>query len=380
METIYNRSQLISLRRKLHQYPELSGNEYQTAQIIREALEETAPDRIIEHLGGAGLAAVYEGSSPGPTLLFRCDLDALPIEEVNTFEYKSQYTGVAHKCGHDGHMTIITGLAMAISANRPEKGKVVLLYQPSEENGQGAARVLEDKQFETIQPDYVFALHNLPGFPAGAVVLRKDTFAAASKGMINKLYGKTAHAGEPENGLTPAPALAGIIQELSALPQNGSFEDFTLTTIIHARLGEVAFGTTPGYAEVMATLRTWSNTDMEQLTRQSVDVVQRLAHSYGLKSEISWTEEFPATVNDSQAVDLIEQVARENQLQVIHIDEPLRWSEDFSNFTLQYPGALFGLGSGEETPQLHNPDYDFPEEIIDRGIEIFYGIYLHHFK
>jgi amidohydrolase len=380
MEITYNRNELIGLRRKLHQHPELSGNEYQTARIIREALEDAAPDRIIEKLGGAGIAAVFEGSRPGPTLLFRCDLDALPIDEVNTFDYKSEHPGVAHKCGHDGHMTIITGLAMAVSANRPDKGKVVLLYQPSEENGQGAVRVLEDEKFDAIRPDYVFALHNLPGFPAGAVVLRKGTFAAASKGMINRLYGKTAHAGEPENGLTPAPAMAGIIQQLSTLPQNDSFEDFTLTTIIHARLGEVAFGTTPGYAEVMATLRTYSNADMDKLTRQSVEVVEGMAHSYGLKSETSWTEEFPATVNDSKAVDLIEQVARENQLQVIPIDEPLRWSEDFSNFTLKYPGALFGLGSGEQTPQLHNPDYDFPEEIIDRGIEVFYGIYLHHFK
>jgi len=267
-----------------------------------------------------------------------------------------------------------------VAANRPDKGKVVLLYQPSEENGQGAARVLEDEKFDAIRPDHVFALHNLPGFPAGSVVLRKETFAAASKGMINKLYGKTSHAGEPENGRSPALAMAGIIQELTALPENNAFEDFTLTTIIHSRLGEVAFGTTPGYAEVMATLRTYSNADMDQLTNQSVEVIERLARSYGLQSETSWTEEFPATVNDARAVDLIGQVAQENQIQVVRIEEPLRWSEDFSNFTLHYPGALFGLGSGEQTPQLHNPDYDFPEEIIDRGIEIFYGIYLHHLK
>jgi len=380
MEIKYDRKKLVRLRRKLHQFPELSGNEYQTARLIKDALQETAPDRIIENLGGAGLAAVYEGTRPGPTLLFRCDLDALPIDEVNTFAYASEYQGIAHKCGHDGHMTIVTGLAMAVSANRPDKGKVVLLYQPSEEDGQGAARVLDDEKFSAIRPDHVFALHNLPGYPAGSVVLRKNTFAAASKGMINKLYGKTSHAGEPENGRSPALAMAGIIQELTALPENTSFEDFTLTTIIHSRLGEVAFGTTPGYAEVMATLRTYSNADMEALTNKSVDVIERLSHVYGLKSEISWTEEFPATVNDARAVDLIGQVAQQNQLQVIHIDEPLRWSEDFSNFTLQYPGALFGLGSGERTPQLHNPDYDFPEEIIDGGIKIFYGIYLHHLK
>lgn len=380
MDIHYDKDKLVALRRKLHQYPELSGQEYHTAGMIREYINRHQPDRIIGDLGGTGLAVVYEGKQEGPTVLFRSDLDALPIEEVNSFDYRSQYPGAAHKCGHDGHMTIMSGLSQVISNNRPERGRVVLLYQPSEENGQGAVKVLEDDQFKQIRPDQVFALHNLPGYPAGSVILKKGTFAAASKGMINKLQGKTAHAGEPENGRTPALAMARIVEELTHMPGNLSLNDYALITVIHARLGEIAFGTTPGYAEVMATLRTYSNPDMEKLTRESIATVERHAHDHGLGKEVSWTEEFPATVNDSESVDLIHRVAEGTGNQTIFIDEPLRWSEDFSNFTLKYPGALFGLGSGENTPQLHNPDYDFPEEILDHGIRVFYGIYHHVLK
>lgn len=380
MDIYYDKGKLLELRRTLHQYPELSGKEYNTAKLIREYLTPHQPDQMIDRLGGTGLAAVYEGDEAGPTVLFRCDLDALPIQETNTFAHRSKNEGVAHKCGHDGHMSVMAGLSETISHNRPRRGKVVLLYQPSEENGQGAVQVLEDERFRQIRPDYVFALHNLPGYPAGSVVLKKDTFAAASKGMINKLYGMTAHAGEPENGRSPALAMARIIEDFTHLPRQMTLEDFALVTVIHARLGEIAFGTTPGYAEVMATLRSYSNDDMEQLTSKAVATVDGHCEKYGLDRQISWVEVFPATVNDGEAVDVLRKVAQANNLHVTDMEESFRWSEDFSNFTQRYPGALFGLGSGESTPQLHNPDYDFPEEILDHGIKMFYGVYRHYLK
>jgi metal-dependent amidase/aminoacylase/carboxypeptidase family protein len=194
--------------------------------------------------------------------------------------------------------------------------------------------------------------------------------------MINRLYGKTAHAGEPENGNSPALAMADIVSDLSFLPKHNSyFEDFTLITIIHARLGEIAFGTTPGYAEVMATLRTYSNDDMNVLTQRSLEIVDKHIRSQKLRSETEWVEEFPATINNEECVDLIEEVAKNEGLDIFKPEEPLRWSEDFSQFTIRYPGALFGLGSGTEQPQLHNPDYNFPDEIIEAGIKVFYGIY-----
>jgi amidohydrolase len=371
----YNKTRLKELRHRLHKFPELSGKEHKTAKLVKQNLLKFEPDNFIGNLGGTGIAAIFSGEKPGPSILFRCELDALPIQESNTFRYTSSYPGVSHACGHDGHMTIMMGFAEAIHNNPPSKGRIILLFQPSEENGQGAIKVLNDEQFKSISPDYVFALHNLPGYPAGSVILREGAFAAASKGMINRLFGKTSHAGEPENGISPALAMTDIIRKLTYLPQNNTFEDFTMVTIIHSRLGEVAFGTTPGYAEVMATLRSYSNRDMDIIADEAIKLVRRIASENQLNIETSWTEEFPATINQKEALNIVRRSAQMSGLKTIFNQYPFRWSEDFSNFTLKYPGALFGLGSGEDHPQLHNPDYDFPEEIIDKGIEMFYGIY-----
>ena len=371
---------LIEIRKKLHRNPELSGNEKDTSKLIKSLMITYRPDRIIEGLGGFGLAVVFNGKQAGPSVMFRCELDALPILENSKIPHQSDNHGVAHKCGHDGHMTIMIGLAEAIFHDPPEKGRVILLFQPAEENGEGALAVIRDNKFRDIEPEYIFALHNLPGYPEKTMLLREGTFAAASKGMINQLFGKTSHAGEPEKGLSPALALAGIISALNVIPQHNTFEDYTLATIIHANLGEKAFGTTPGYAEIMATLRTFSNNDMELLSHIAVKLVHKHANAHGLKADISWTEEFPATQNDSELVKLVEQISRRNHFQHLFLKEPFRWSEDFSNFTTRYSGVLIGLGAGDHCAPLHHPDYDFPDAIIPEGITLLEDIYRYFLK
>lgn len=366
--------QLIELRKELHKYPELSGKESQTAKRIVEFAKRFNPDEIISKVGGEGVLVIFEGEQKGKTILIRCDLDALPIDEENEFEHKSVYDNVSHKCGHDGHMSIVSGLIPILSENKIKKGKVVLLYQPAEETGQGASLVLSDEKFTKLKPDYVFALHNLPGFEKNEIIIKKDVFASASKGLIIKLKGKTSHAGEPERGITPSLAVAELIQELTALPQNKTIRDFSLVTIIHSRIGERAFGTTPGYAELMATLRSYKDEDMSTLTDLSEELINRIAADHKLKYEIEWVEEFPSTKNDNDCVKVIDQCAEENNLGINEIDKPFRWSEDFGHFTHNFKGALFGLGSGINQPQLHNPDYDFPDEIILTGTKMFYSI------
>ena len=374
--SLFDLDKIVALRHELHKYPEVSDHETQTAERIVEFLSQYKNAEIITGIGGNGVACILKGKKEGASVLFRCDLDALPIDEENDIEYKSTKKGVAHKCGHDGHMAIISGLADAFSKKPPEKGQVVLFYQPSEENGQGAHRVVNDSKFKNLQVDYAFALHNLPGFPKGEILLRNETFAAASKGMIIKLTGKTSHAGEPENGNSPAVAMADIIKQLNDLPnKKDMFNDLRLLTVIHARLGEVAFGTTPGYAEVMATLRTYTDEDMQKLTSESEKIAKHHAKSSSLKIEIEYVEEFPATVNDEQMVKLIESAADSAGINSKYLDNPFRWSEDFAHFTQNFKGALFGLGSGLKQPQLHNPDYDFPDEIIENGVKTFYEIY-----
>lgn len=375
MDTVFETlsvDQLSKFRKTLHQYPEVSNQEHKTAQRVVEFLKKYSPSQLIEQVGGTGVIATFEGAQPGKHVLIRCELDALPIAEINDFEHKSTQAGVGHKCGHDGHMTMVAGLAPFLQ-DLP-RGKVSLLFQPAEETGEGALQMLNDEKFEAVQPDYVFALHNLPGVPLHQILVKSGPICAASKGMIIRLLGETSHAAEPQDGKSPALAMAAIVQMLAGLPKAHSFEDFTLTTVIHALLGEIAFGTTPGYAEVRATLRTFSNTDMQKLTHEAVKQAQAIAQKYDLGIEIDWTEAFAATVNNAACVETIKKAAERSGFEVKLVTHPMKWSEDFGQFTERYPGALFGLGAGEHHPQLHNPDYDFPDEVLPTGIAMFWNI------
>lgn len=367
--------QLIWLRRHLHKHPELSGREKQTAATLSDFLKQYQPDELHIDLAGHGMAAIYDSGKQGPVICFRADMDALPIEEINTFEYRSAKPGVSHKCGHDGHMAILTGLAIVLADNRPKQGKVMLLFQPAEETGEGAEKILQQTFFSKLQPHWVFALHNLPGFRKNAIIFKEGSFAAASKGMIVHLEGRSSHAAHPEQGNSPVHMMTRLIEQLTELPdKQNTWQDFVLLTIIHAKLGDVAFGTNPGNASVMATLRTFSNDDMQLLTQLAEERVRELAHDHGIRASVSYTEVFPATVNHPAAGNFIKNAAQQTGYPLVELKEPFRWSEDFGHFTQKFQGALFGLGAGEQQPGLHNPDYDFPDELIPAGVEIFYNI------
>lgn len=363
---------LIKFRQHLHHFPELSGSENLTSRAITELIKETNPTEVIENIGGFGVAAIYDSGKKGPTILLRADMDALPIQESNDFEYKSTVKGVAHLCGHDGHSSILAGVANTLSEKPVNKGKVVLLFQPAEEVGLGAAAVINDPKFKKIKPDFAFALHNLPGFERGEVFVRDNTFASASTGMIITLKGLSSHAAHPEDGRNPDRALAQMILLLNYIVQNPSdFDDFTLLTVIHAKLGEVAFGTTPGNATLMATLRTSLDSDMKRLKNEVESSVRNICKEHKLKCEINYTEEFPATSNSKECVEIVRKSANLLGIPVQKLDHPFRWSEDFGHFTHQCKSALFGMGSGRNHPQLHNEDYDFPDQIIEPSVLLF---------
>jgi amidohydrolase len=366
---------IILLRQALHQNPEVSNQEFNTSKRIANFINGFAPSEVI-HLSKTGLAFVFKGKRPGKTIMFRAELDALPIAEDSQLSYTSINKNVAHVCGHDGHMAILAGLAQRIAKNPPEYGKVVLLFQPAEEVEQGAKDVMEDSGFKNIEPDLIFALHNIPGFEKHKIVLKKGSFAAASKGMTIKLFGKTAHAAEPENGISPANAISQIITRLHELTGNKSlFKDLTLLTIIHIKLGEISFGTSPGYAEIRITLRSFENNDMELLTRRCETIINEISKTEHLKCKISYSESFPASVNSNRCVSIVEQSVIQNNLKIKYIEKPFKWSEDFGYYAQKYNACLFGLGSGLLQPPLHNPDFDFPDEIIETGINVFYTIY-----
>ncbi|MDD2345275.1 MAG: amidohydrolase [Bacteroidales bacterium] len=366
---------IVDLRRELHKYPEISNKEFKTTERIIHFINEYNPDEVIR-LGETGVLFVFKGKEEGKTILFRAELDALPIKEISEIEHKSVNENRSHVCGHDGHMAILAGLAQKISNDRPTKGSVILLFQPAEEVEQGARDVLENSKFKKINPDSIFALHNVPGFEKHKIILKKGSFASASKGMTVKLIGKSSHAAEPQNGISPADAISQIISRLHKLREDKAlFSDFILLTIIHIQLGEISFGTSPGYAEIRITLRAFENEDMNLLTSYCEKIIQEISHSENLKCEFSYSEVFPATVNKDWCVDVVEESAKQLGLEIENVKAPFKWSEDFGYFTEKYDACYFGLGSGNHQPPLHNPDFDFPDEIIETGINTFFTIY-----
>ncbi len=367
--------ELIQLRQELHKYPEVSGDESKTAQRILDFLSKYKPNQVITNLGGNGVLAIYKGNEKGKSILFRCELDALPIQEINSFEYKSSINGVSHKCGHDGHMTILCGLAKMVNENPLEKGTVMLLFQPAEENGMGANEVMKDSKFKDFKPDYAFALHNLPGFPLHEIIVKENAFTCAVNSIAIELHGKTSHAGEPENGINPALAISEIIAAFNAKIQpNISRQNYCVITPIHINMGEKAYGVSAGYGEVHFTVRSDNNAFMQKTEDDLEKIASEIAKKYNLKPNIHWTEKFQANENNKEAVNFIRNSASKLELNVLEKELPFTFGEDFGLITQHFKGAMFGLGSGENTPSLHNPDYDFPNEIIKTGTSLFYQI------
>jgi amidohydrolase len=372
---------LTQLRQNLHQNPELSGLEFKTSKRLISFLEKHNPSEIIHPIGGTGIIAVFKGKNSGPKTLLRCEIDALPIEELNDFNYKSVTKGISHKCGHDGHSAILCGIAVLLSEENNFSGTVYLLFQPSEEDGEGAKKILNDPLFKEIRPDFIFALHNLPGFKLGQVVLKNQTFSCAVNSMIIELSGKTAHAAEPQNGINPANAISEIISAFNKKMQSDiSQTDYCLITPIYINMGRKAYGVSAGFGEIHFTIRSNSNQNMNKIERELADSVAKIANQEKLQATISWTQQFRANENNPEAVSFIKKAAVKNGLDLVEKETPFSWGEDFGLFTEHFSGAMFGLGAGENIPALHNPDYDFPDELIPIGTTIFHSILkeIHH--
>ena len=365
-------TELTAWRRNLHRYPELSGEEVETARNVRAMLEQTNPDFILTDLGGHGVAASFSGNEEGPTVMIRCELDALPIQELGTVGHRSQIPGKGHLCGHDGHMAIAMGVARWLGRHRPQRGRVVVMFQPAEEDGSGAEKVISDPRYHQIAPDYALALHNFPGVPLGHVVIDHGVVNCASRGMKITLTGRTAHASQPENGVSPAAAVARLIQSLSHLGTGGgaASPDFSLVTVTHATLGNPAFGVATGYAEIWVTLRTQTDDKMDALVAKAEHLVAQETID-GLATEVSYHDIFRHCENDPQATALIIEALKAQNVPYHAGQLPMRGSEDFGRFGDRAKAAMFLLGSGIDHPNLHNPDFDFPDDLIAAGVGIF---------
>ena len=375
------------IRHQLHEHPQTAGSEQFAHDMIVRHLQGLHPDKVYTHVGGYGVIAVWmaKDSSPSqgevpegrrgvPTIAFRADTDALPI---------------GHRCGHDGHTTILLRLAELVDSGKCvvdstreqslstlhsplSTHNILLLWQPAEETGTGSQAVLESGILQQYNIVRFYGLHNLPGYPLGTVVLCPRTFAAASTGVVYHLDGRETHASTPELGLNPGLAVAEIMTRFNGF--NGQNGEFRQSTLICVRVGAPAFGTSAGHGEVMFTLRAFTNDEMEKMLSEANQVVDEVSARYGLKVSRSLVEPFRATENNGDCVEAIEKAAEDVPLRVRYQMEPNRWSEDFAEYLLRYKGAMFGIGSGEHQPELHHPDYDFPDALVEPAAQLFFRL------
>lgn len=365
-------AELTQLRHRLHRQPELSGREENTAALLADFLRTCEPESIHRHLGGHGLAAVFQapGNRAGPRVMLRAELDALPLPEAPGCPWPSGREQVAHKCGHDGHMAILAGVARRLQQRPLDSGAVILLFQPAEETGAGAAALLKDPNFLALRPDVVFALHNLPGYEPWSILTREGAFAAGSAGIRIRLTGATSHAAYPRQGRSPDRTLAHLVMDLVNLNSDQEHR-LALVTVVHARLGEPAFGSTPGEGEILATLRADRVEVLQKLKSRASALAHDLARRDNLLCSVEFCEEFPVTMNHPRAVAAIVQAAEALDLVAEPPEEsPLRWSEDFGFLTQWVPGAMFGLGAGLQHPVLHGTEFDFNDDLLWPGVAI----------
>lgn len=355
---------LVAFRHDLHCHPELSGQESATSRRVAAFVAQAGPSRIIPGLGGHGLACVFESGQPGPTVMFRAELDALPIPEQGRLPWKSVWHGLAHACGHDGHMACLAGLAFSLKDQPLAFGRVVLLFQPAEETGEGARAVLADPRFADIRPDWAFALHNMPGLPLGHVAVAAGPVACASVGLHVVLQGREAHAAQPETGVSPVPVVQAMLDWLQPYAQSLPGSDLRLATLCHLQLGHAAFGVAPGQAELRVTLRSASDSGLELLETAFRDRLAELAAGIGLGLTITRHDHFSATINHPKAAAIVRNAISYLDIPVADFGFPMRPSEDFGAFSDICPVAFFLVGAGQDRPDLHNPDYDFPDGLI----------------
>ena len=367
---------LIEIRHQLHRLAEPSGAEVRTQAFLLEQLRALSPADVATFSNSRSILAVFDGKEPGATLLFRGDFDAVRVEETIDVPYASATAGVAHKCGHDGHATMLLGLARDLHQRPLVRGRVLLFFQAAEETGEGAAQLLKTGVLDEYRPDHVFALHNIPGAPLGTVICKTGSFTCSVISCDIELHGHTSHASEPLKALSPYPAAKAITDELLALNQyDMERDDFCLLTLVEFRIGEPAYGVTAGHGVLRFTLRAKDDKLLQQTKVRLEEIVSKVAGATpGLTTRIGWKEYFAASANAAEAVGRIRAAARACGLPYQEKPQPFSWGEDFGLLTQHYDGALFGLGSGENQPSLHHQHFDFPDELVPIGVKLFYEI------
>jgi amidohydrolase len=356
----------VKLRRELHQHPELACRETWTRGHLMGFLRRHSSLEIVDR--GLWFYALYRAGEDRPSIAFRADFDALPMDETIDLPYGSQFPGIAHKCGHDGHSACLAAFALDVDKHGADKN-IYFVFQHGEETVEGAkdcAPLMEEKGVSEV-----FAYHNVPGMPLNSIAVMDGIANCGSTGMIITLKGIPAHASQPEDGRNPCFALAEIIRGLPAFIDPARYRGLVLGTVIGVNAGKEAFGMSAGEGRLMLTIRGQFDEELEELRRKIEDTTREEAGRYGLGYEFSFRDSVPALLNHSGSAEKVRRAAKALGLTLVEAGAPARGSEDFAWFTRRTRGAMFWVGAGEGRAPIHTAEFDFNDEIIPAAADLY---------
>ena len=367
-------AELRELRRDIHAHPELAFEEQRTSSLVVEYLKKCG---IETHAGLAktGVVGVISGrkTGSGRGIGLRADMDCLPIEEGNSFNYKSKNQGRMHACGHDGHTTMLLGAARYLAETRNFDGTAYLIFQPAEEGGGGGQVMVKEGLFERFPANEVYALHNWPGLPPGQMAVRAGPVMAATDEIQITLRGRGGHAAMPHLAVDPVVAAAQVISALQTVAsRNVSPVDAVVVSVCSMQTSQLgAFNVIPDFVRLVGTVRSFRPETRDLAETRVRQICSKIAEALGASAEIDYRRGYPATINSAREAEFAARVGERlfGQGNVITGHEPTMGGEDFSYMLQARPGAYVFLGQGGAAGGcfLHNPNYDFNDEVIPLG-------------
>ena len=368
---------IAALRRDIHAHPELCFQEDRTSELIAKQLTDWGIP-VHRGLGKTGVVGIVKNGTSKRAVGLRADIDALPMTEHNKFAHASVHAGKMHACGHDGHTAMLLSAAQHLAKHRDFDGTVYLIFQPAEEGGGGAREMIKDGLFEQFPMEAIFGAHNWPGMAAGQFALRSGPVFASSNEFKITLRGKGAHAAMPHNGIDPIPAACQMVQAFQTIiTRNKRPIDAGVISVTMIHAGE-ATNVVPDSCEIQGTVRTFTLEVLDLIERRMQQITEATAEAFEVSCEFSFKRNYPPTINHDAETgfarqQLTEMVGAAN----VHDFEPTMGAEDFSFFLQKIPGCYFLIGNGDGTHRegghgmgpcmLHNPSYDFNDELIPLG-------------
>lgn len=369
--------EVVSLRRHLHQYPELSGEEYATSKTVQEKLHEHGIPFTTGY-AKTGVLAVIEGREPGRTVALRADMDALPIQEANDHSFVSKVDGVMHACGHDAHTAMLVGAGWLLNEVREAlPGRVLLLFQPAEEASPtgGARQMMKDGVFREHRPDVIFAQHVWPEFPVGQVGVRPGPMTGASDRFKVTIEGSGGHASKPHQTIDAIVVANQIINSLQTVVSRDVDPLKSAVLTVGKIRGGTRYNTIAEKVMLEGTIRTFGPQTKETVKVRFRSIVEGVAESMEASAHIRYWDGYPATLNTPRWAERIRKTAQE----LLGPDatpeiEPSLGGEDFGRFLEDYPGAYFRLGTAPSSAQanrrLHDARFDIDEAALGVGTQL----------